>query len=65
MEIVKTPLPLALSSQSTADSSTIKDEKNSKIKDCLKVLIPIMSVIGGSLIGPVSNVVPCEGIFLK
>lgn len=24
-----------------------------------------MSVIGGSLIGPISNMVPCEGIFLK
>ena len=31
----------------------------------LKPLIPFLSVIGGSLNGPISNVIACEGIFLK
>ena len=33
--------------------------------DLLKPLIPFLSVIGGSLNGPISNVIACEGIFLK
>ena len=31
----------------------------------MKYAVICLSVLGGALIGPVSNVVPCEGVMLK
>ena len=46
----------------------IKTEKKISKCTCTKVmhlLVLISSVLGGSMIGPVANFVPAEGIFLK
>ena len=34
-------------------------------QEILKYFVITLSVVGGSLIGPVSNIVPCEGVVLK
>ena len=47
------------------DRSKIAEVAKFQYKDIFLPLIPILSVVGGSLNGPISNILPCEGIFLK
>lgn len=59
------PIYLEVETPLTADILSSKEIRKEKLIACLKYLIPICSVIGGSLLGPISNLVPCEEIFLK
>ena len=51
-----------------ADTGIIQDNDDSietLSSNLAKIFILILSVIGGSMIGPVANEVPTKGIFLK
>jgi len=45
--------------------SPIRRKIESIVRKSKLLALPLLSVLGGSLIGPVSNIIPCEGIFLK